>query len=166
MFFTTLTMTVYDNVVQRLNESGVVYHIHEHSPSVTVLDAETHLDFPINQLLKTIVFRIKNDGWVLAALCGYQQIDYKKLATVCSVSRDKLMRLTPTEVEQELGFELGGVCPFASNAQTRVVIDDGALQKAVLFCGTGRRDRTLEIAPAALVRVGGAQIAPLAKDAA
>ena len=147
MFFTTLMMTVYENLVQRLHESGAGYRIHDHAPSVTVLDAETYLDFPVNQLLKTIAFRIKNGGWVLAALCGYQQVDYKKLADSCGVSRDKLMRLTPKAVEQELGFELGGVCPFAINAQTRVVIDVGALHHALVFCGTGRRDRTLEIAP-------------------
>lgn len=157
---------VYDQIVQRLETSGVTYHIHEHAPSVTVLDAETHLDFPISQLLKTIAFRIKNGGWVLAALCGYQQVDYKKLAGIYGISRDKLMRLTPEAVEQELGFELGGVCPFAPNDQTRAVIDIGALEHALIFCGTGRRDRTLEIDPAKLAHVTGAQIAPLAKDAA
>jgi Cys-tRNA(Pro)/Cys-tRNA(Cys) deacylase len=151
--------------VERLNEGGATYCMHEHAPSVTVLDAETHLDFPVNQLLKTIAFRIKQGGWVLAALCGYNQVDYKKLAAVCGVSRDKLMRLTPEAVEQELGFELGGVCPLAMNAQTRVVIDVDALQHTHVFCGTGRRARTLEIAPAELVRVAGAQIAVLAKSA-
>lgn len=159
-------MSVYEQVVQRLAESGVTYRIHEHAPSVTVLDAETHLDFPVNQLLKTIAFRIKNRGWVLAALCGYQQVDYKKLAAACLTSRDKLMRLTPEAVEQELSFELGGVCPFAPNDQTRIIIDASALEHALIFCGTGRRDRTLEIDPIALTRVTGAQIAPLAKDVA
>jgi len=158
-------MVVYDQLVQRLNEAGVTYRIHEHAPSVTVLDAETHLDFPVNQVLKTIAFRIKLSGWVLAALCGYNQVDYKKLAAACGVSRDKLMRLTPAAVEQELGFELGGVCPLAMNAQTRVVIDSGALQHSLVFCGTGRRDRTLEIAPAELARIAGAQVTALTKAA-
>jgi Cys-tRNA(Pro)/Cys-tRNA(Cys) deacylase len=164
LFFANLAMSVYDNVVQRLDESGIAYRMHEHAPSVTVLDAETHLDFPVNQLLKTIAFRVKQGGWVLAALCGYRQVDYKKLAAVCGVSRDKLMRLTPEQVEQDLGFELGGVCPFAPNPQTRVVIDAGALQYGLIFCGTGRRDRTLEIAPVDLVRVSGATVTSLAKD--
>lgn len=157
-------MVVYEQLVQRLNEAGVTYRIHEHAPSVTVLDAETHLDFPVNQVLKTVAFRIKSAGWVLAALCGYSQVDYKKLAVACGVSRDKLMRLTPAAVENELGFELGGVCPLAMNAQTQVVIDSGALQHPLVFCGTGRRDRTLEIVPAELARIAGAQVAALAKS--
>jgi Cys-tRNA(Pro)/Cys-tRNA(Cys) deacylase len=79
------------------------------------------------------------------------------------VSRDKLVRLSPAEVEQDLGFPLGGVCPFAPNPQTRVLVDAGTLQHAVIFCGTGRNDRTLEIAPADLVELSGATVAPLAK---
>src|SRR5262245_40565509 len=105
-------MAFYTGLMQRLATSGVAYHLHEHAPSVTVVDAETNLDFPIAQLLKTLAFRVKHGGWVLAALCGHTQVDYKKLAAACGVSRDKLMRLTPAEVRQDLGFELGGVCPF------------------------------------------------------
>lgn len=160
---TGVNLAFYDNLVQRLAASGLAYRLHEHAPSITVADAETNLDFPIAQLLKTVAFRVKNGGWVLAALCGHVQVDYKKLAAACGVSRDKLMRLTPDEVLQELGFELGGVCPFAPNGQTRVLIDAGALQHAQIFCGTGRTDRTLEMRPAYLVALTGATVAPLAK---
>ena len=79
------------------------------------------------------------------------------------MNRDKLMRLSPAEVQGELGYELGGVAPFAPNAQTEVLIDSSALGWQVVFCGTGRNDRTLEIDPRLLVQVAGAQIAGLAK---
>ena len=156
-------MSFYNDLMHRLVRSNVDYHIHEHAPSVTVVDAETNLDFPVDQLLKTISFRIKNNGWVLAALCGHSQVDYKRLATFCGVSRDKLMRLTPAKVEQDLGVTLGAVAPFAPNAQTRVVIDTGAMQFNRIYCGTGRNDRTLEISPLDLVKIAGAAVAPLAK---
>ena len=140
------------------------YRIHEHAPSITIQDAEQTLWFPVAQLLKTIAFRVKHRGWVLAGLCGYSQVDYKLLAAAVDVSRDKLMRLTPAEVEQELGYELGGVAPFAPNGQTQVVIDAGALAWPVIYCGVGRRDRTLEIAPADLLRVTGGTTVALAKE--
>jgi Cys-tRNA(Pro)/Cys-tRNA(Cys) deacylase len=156
-------MAFYDDLVQRLAASGVAYRLHEHAPSVTVVHAETYLDFPVERLLKTIAFRIKQGDWVLAALCGHAQVDYKKLAAVCGVSRDKLMRITPEAVEQELGFESGGVSPLAHGPNVRVIIDSGALQHERIFCGTGRKDRTLEIGPADLVALSGATVAPLAK---
>jgi Cys-tRNA(Pro)/Cys-tRNA(Cys) deacylase len=157
-------MTFYEELVHRLAASGVDYRIHEHAPSVTVVHAETYLDFPVEQLLKTIAFRIKQGDWVLAALCGHNQVDYKKLAGVCGVSRDKLMRLSPEEVERELGFEIGGVSPLARQPNLRVIIDSGALQYERVFCGTGRKDRTLEIRPAALVELTGAMVASVAKS--
>jgi len=158
-------MSFYDELLQRLAASGCNYRLHEHAPSVTVTNAELYLDFPVEQLLKTIAFRVKNGDWVLAALCGHAQVDYKKLAAICGVSRDKLMRLTPEEVEQDLGFELGGVSPLATNPNTRIVIDAGALAYEWIFCGTGRKDRTLEIRPAELVVLAAATVAPLAKAA-
>ena len=157
------TAALYDQIITALAASGVPYRIHEHAPSVTIQDADTHLDFPVEQLLKTIAFRVKNRGWVLAALCGYAQVDYKRLAAAVGVSRDKLMRLAPEEVEADLGYQLGGVAPFAPNPQTEVLIDAGALGWPLVFCGTGRSDRTLEIAPRLLVQVAGAKVAGLAK---
>ena len=100
---------------------------------------------------------------MLAALCGYAQVNYKRLGTAVGVSRDKLMPLAPAEVEAELGYPLGGVAPFAPNAQTAVLIDAGALGWPLVYCGTGRNDRTLEIAPRLLVQVAGAKVAGLAK---
>ena len=157
------TATLYDQITAALTAAGVPYRIHEHAPSITIQDADTHLDFPVEQLLKTIAFRVKNRGWVLAALCGYAQVDYKRLAAAVGVSRDKLMRLAPEEVEADLGYQLGGVAPFAPNAQTEVLIDAGALGWPLVYCGTGRSDRTLEIAPRLLVGAAGARVAGLAK---
>ena len=157
------TATLYDQITAALTAAGVPYRIHEHAPSITIQDADTHLDFPVEQLLKTIAFRVKNRGWVLAALCGYAQVDYKRLAAAVGVSRDKLMRLAAEEVEAELGYPLGGVAPFAPNAQTEVLIDAGALGWPLVYCGTGRSDRTLEIAPRLLVGAAGARVAGLAK---
>lgn len=158
-----IPIRVQDRIATLLAESSVDFTIHEHAPSVTIQDADAYLDFPVERLLKTIAFRVKNRGWVLAGLCGYAQVDYKKLAAACGVSRDKLMRLEPDEVERDLGYELGGVAPFAPNDRTAVLLDAGALGWETIFCGTGRRDRTLEIAPRDLVRASGAQIALLAK---
>jgi Cys-tRNA(Pro)/Cys-tRNA(Cys) deacylase len=154
---------LYDQITATLAAAGVAYRIHEHAPSVTIQDADTHLDFPVEQLLKTIAFRVKNRGWVLAALCGYAQVDYKRLAAAVGVSRDKLMRLAPDEVQTELGYELGGVAPFAPNDRTEVLIDAGALGWQTIYCGTGRNDHTLEIAPRLLVQASGARVAGLAK---
>ncbi len=152
-----------DPIVAALNRAGVEYSLHAHAPSITIRNADEQLDFPVERLLKTIAFRIKNQGWLLVGLCGYDQADYRKLADFTGVGRDKIMRLDPDELHAALGYELGGTAPFAPNAQTRVVLDTHVLRHATIFCGTGRSDRTLEIAPGDLVRVSGATVAPVSK---
>jgi Cys-tRNA(Pro)/Cys-tRNA(Cys) deacylase len=152
-----------DWLAVRLSASGVPFTIHEHAPSVTIRDADEHLDFPVERLVKTIAFRVKNQGWLLVGLCAYDQADYRKLADFTGVSRDKISRVEPEELREALGYAVGGTAPFAPNEQTRVVLDRRILQHATIFCGTGRLDRTLEIAPDDLVRLSGAAVASLAK---
>ena len=156
----------FTRIVAQLDASHATYTLHEHAPSITIQDADANLWFPVARLVKTIAFRVKAGGFVLVGLCGYRQVDYKKLAALVGVNRTKLMRLTPEEVEMELGYVLGGVSPFAPNERTFVVLDEGVLTWPTIYCGTGRTDRTLEIAPQELVRVTQAAVVGLAKDQA
>lgn len=155
---------IYATILGALDASGVPYTIHEHAPSVTIQNADDNLWFPVERLVKTIAFRIKGGGFVLVALCGYSQVDYKKLAAAVGVNRTKLMRMTPEEIDAELGYVLGGVAPFAPNDQTRVMLDSGVMAWPTVYCGTGRQDRTLEIASQELAQVTAAHIATLTKD--
>lgn len=158
-----VSLSPYDYILAVLETSGAPFTIHAHAPSVTIADADANLAFPVARLLKTIAFRAKLGGWVLAGLCGYAQVDYKRLAEAVGVSRTQLMRLEAHEVEAELGYEIGGVAPFALYEQTRVWLDTAAMRHSAIFCGTGRRDRTLEIAPADLACVTAAHVAHLAR---
>lgn len=148
-----------------LLDRRVDFVVHHHAPSVTVQDAEANLDFPVERLLKTIAFRVKNGGWVLAGILGYGRVDYRRLGDAVGVNRTQLMPLSPEEVEQQLGYVIGGVAPFAPNERTQVILDDAILRHATIFCGTGRTDRTLEIVPAELIAASGALVASIAKKA-
>jgi Cys-tRNA(Pro)/Cys-tRNA(Cys) deacylase len=160
-----MNMVVYDFVLNLLEQSGVNYKIHEHAPSVTYQDAADYLDFPLDRLLKAIAFRVKNGAYVLAAVNGKDRVDYKKLAQHLGTSRDKLVRLAPEEVEASLGYPLGGVAPIPTNAETKVVFDSRTLTLGKVFCGTGRNDRTLEIAITDLVKISGGSVALIVQEA-
>lgn len=153
-------------IVALLDARHAAYILHEHAPSVTIEDADANLWFPVERLVKMIAFRVKGGGDVLVGLCGYNQVDYKKLAAVVGVNRTQIMRLTPVEIETELGYVVGGVAPFALNEQVCVLLDAGVMAWPTIYCGTGRPDRTLEIAPGDLVRVTQAAVVCLVKDQA
>ncbi|MEJ5225459.1 MAG: YbaK/EbsC family protein, partial [Anaerolineales bacterium] len=113
----------YDRFLAALNASGAPHRIHAHAASVTFQDAADFLDFPLDRLIKTIAFRVKNGPWVLAALRGRDRVDYKKLSAHLGVNRTQLMSLPPEAVEAELDYPLGGVAPFPTRPNIRIVFD-------------------------------------------
>ncbi|MGE3271626.1 MAG: aminoacyl-tRNA deacylase [Chloroflexota bacterium] len=156
-----------DRIVQHLSARGVPHTIHEHEPARTVADALERLPFSPEAYLKTVAFRLKAGGWVLAALRGADRVDYRALAAALGVGRRDLHQLSPDEVVADLGYPIGGVGPVPPNVQTRTIFDQVAVETLdTVFCGAGREDRTLEARVADLVVACDSQVAPIAQSSA
>jgi Cys-tRNA(Pro)/Cys-tRNA(Cys) deacylase len=155
---------VYETIVAFLTAHSVPFTIHEHIPSYTVADAQEHLLFPLERLLKTVAFKVKARGFVLAALRGPDRIDYRKLASACGAKRTDVIRLTPEEVAEAFEVEVGSVSPIALQEGAEVFFDKQVPTHETVFCGIGRPDRTLEIGLMDLVEITHGQIVPLIRD--
>jgi prolyl-tRNA editing enzyme YbaK/EbsC (Cys-tRNA(Pro) deacylase) len=156
----------YEKTIKLLDDSGVEYTMHEHRPFLTVADMEAYLPFPKEQFLKTLAFKIKNSFWVLAAMKGDARVDYRKIAAAFGISRSHIIRPDPEEMAGVLEMDAGGVCPIPTSGDVRVVVDTAAREDMPhVYCGGVRNDRTLEISMDDLLRVTGAQVAPLVRDA-
>lgn len=145
-----------------LESHSVHYRLHTHPSLLTVRDIEAHLTFPKEQWVKALAFRIKGNGWVLAALQAHSRLDYRKLADVLGIKRGQLEQPSPEELMQELGFEAGGVPPIPPHQGVKVVYDTPAAALPTAYCGTGRSDLTLEIPMPELLRL----VNPLVADIA
>ncbi len=147
-------------VVQR---SGCRFTVHEHAPTRTVQEARS-LPLDLSRLVKTIAFRTARGTVVLAALAAGARVDYARLAALVGVGRRDLGSLSPDEVQGLLGVEPGSVSPIPLRPDALVVVDEAVLSMSpTLCCGIGRPDRTLEIAPADLVRLTGARVGAVAR---
>jgi len=155
----------YEAIVTLLTTHSVPFTIHEHAPSYTVADAEERSLFPLERLLKTIAFKIKAGGNILAAVRGPDRIDYPKLATAVGTKRADVVRLTPEEVAAVFGVEVGSVGPIPLQEGVKVFFDTQVPTDKTVFCGIGRADRTLEIQLADLVQITHGQVLPLISDA-
>jgi Cys-tRNA(Pro)/Cys-tRNA(Cys) deacylase len=110
----------------------------------------------LSRIVKTVAFRTRNNRIVLAAVPGNRRVDYPSLASLLGINRRELAPLSPEEVREFLGVEPGSVSPFSPREDAMVLIDEVALTIVpTLFCGIGRSDRTLEIAPGDLVQISG-----------
>src|SRR6476469_2703891 len=151
----------YAAILRRLEAAGVPFTVHEHPPMRTVQDYVAG-GFPLARMVKTVVLGIKGDGWALVAVRGADRVDYRKLADALGVKRSLLFQPPPEQVEAELGYQIGGVCPIPAAPALRVVCDPAIRDLARIYCGSGRNDRTLELTPGALLQAVAPDIAPVA----
>ncbi len=156
----------FEEIVALLNERGISFTIHQHDPSYTVADARERSLFPLERLLKTIAFKAKTGGYILAAVRGPDRIDYRKLASACGAKRADVVRLTPEEVAEVFGVEVGSVSPIVLQEGTQVFFDTHVPVQETVFCGIGRPDRTLEIRLMDLMQIAQGHILSLISDEA
>ena len=131
------------NYIQKLlKTSGLPYTLHKHQAVTTVEDARAKVPHLTVNLIKTIVFHIKDGHWILAGVNGTDRIDYKQLGDVFEVNRKLLRSVSPEDVETELGFEIGGVGPFPVNDNVKVILDEGLMRLGTIFCGSGKNTVT------------------------
>lgn len=144
---------VYNEVVDLLTRSNIRFRIHEHQAVRTIKDAEERAPDLVENLLKTVAFRVKDSIWVLAAVRCRDRIDYSKLSKALGVSRRLLFSLSPEDVSAELGFEIGGVGPIRLREDVRVIFDDKLKDAGMIRCGSGSNTHTLELDFADLLRI-------------
>lgn len=128
-----------------LESSGAEFIVHSHPRVRTIEDAEKNVPHLTKNLLKTIVFKIKDSDWILAVVKGHERIDYKKLARAFGVNRKQIRTVSPDTVEQHLGFEVGGIGPFPVNDRMKIIMDQSLTGAGMIFCGSGKNTVTIEM---------------------
>jgi Cys-tRNA(Pro)/Cys-tRNA(Cys) deacylase len=154
----------HDEIVRRLTEAGVPFTIHTHAALRTVEDASARSGFDEERFLKTLLFRGGTDTWALVSLRGRDRLNYQRLAAALGVSRSSLAAATPVEVEAVTGCEAGAVSPVPTREGLPLLIDEVAATLGTVYTGSGRPDRTLEIALADLITTVRPRIASLRRD--
>ena len=158
---------IFENIMQLLAAAGVTPRVHAHEEVRTIEEAHERAPHLVEHLVKTIAFEIEpGPRIVLAAVARDAQVDYKQLSALLGCNRRALRLIPAARVEAELGFEVGGLGPFALRPDMEVVIDSAVLAQGWLRCGAGLRTRTLELAVDDVLRVSAARVASIAKRAA
>lgn len=147
-----------------LKVAEVTYQIHSHVPVSTIDDAQQKVPHLTHNLLKTVVFQIKNKGWILASVDSQARIHYKHLADAVGVRRTDLRSVPADLIHEATGFEVGGVGPFPVKDDLRIVIDEELRGVGNVYCGSGRCDRTVEIALQDLIELSDATVYPISKS--
>jgi len=115
------------------------------------------------QIVRSILFRISADEFVMVLIAGPQQIDWKALRNYLGQTR--LTTASKEEVLQVTGYELGAVPPFGLPRPMRILIDESTFAPKEVSIGSGVRGSTVILRTVDLKRaLGKVEIVKVGQD--
>jgi len=131
-----------------------------HTP--TVEDAARELAVEPEQIIKSLVFRIREEP-LLVINNGLARVDRRKLAKYLEVGRKWARFATPEQALELTGFVVGSMPPFGHLIRMRTLVDRAVLEQEAIFGGGGDINAMMRLTPEELLRVTGAEIASLSE---
>ena len=145
----------------RLDKAGVPYRVHAYTHGAGAaygLEAAEALGIESARVFKTLVAEV--DGALTVAIVPVvAKLDLKALAAAVGGKRAKMAEVTAAE--RVTGYVAGGISPLGQRKRLPTVLDASAEAFETMFCSAGRRGLEVELAPADLVRLTGAKLAPV-----
>lgn len=135
-------MTDSTPVTRYLDERGIPYRFFQHAMPVHSLEqAARERGQRVNQIIRSILFRLSRGGFVMVLVPGERQVSWQALRRHLGTSR--ISMATEAEVLQVTGYPLGAVSPFGTAQPLRILVDQGALQEDEISIGSGVRNTTV-----------------------
>lgn len=145
-----------------LDEAGVTYVIHEYDRGDDLHDfgreAADALGLDHDQVFKTLVV-VADDELVVAVVPVSCQLSMKRIAAV--VGAKKATMCAVARAERSSGYIVGGISPIGQRKRLRTVIDETAELFDTVYVSGGRRGMDIGLAPADLIAVLDAEVAPI-----
>jgi prolyl-tRNA editing enzyme YbaK/EbsC (Cys-tRNA(Pro) deacylase) len=140
-------------VTRDLQARGIPFRLFRHPGQIHSLEqaAEERGQRP-RQVVRSILFRLAADQFVLVLTAGPDQISWPALRQHLGVSR--ISMASEEEVLAQTGYVRGTVSPFGLPAQSpiRLLIDERVLEESEISLGSGVRNTTVILRTADLRR--------------
>ena len=114
-------------VTRELDTKQIPYHLFTHDGPVRSLEqAAAERNQQPEQVVRSLLFRLAKDEFLMVLVAGPQQIDWKQLRRALGQSR-------------VTGYEMGAVAPFGLPTPIRVLVDQSVLNQEEISLGSGVR---------------------------
>lgn len=122
-----------------LETLGIPHTVFRHTGTVNSLEqaAQERNERP-EQVVRSILFRLGEDEFLMALVAGPAQISWKKLRKHLGQSR--LTMASEDEVLEVTGYRIGAVSPFGIARPLRVLVDPGLVREEEVSLGSGVRE--------------------------
>lgn len=121
-----------------LDQLGIAHTVFRHSDQVNSLEqAAQERNQQLEQVVRSILFRLSGDKYVMALVAGPKQISWKALRK--HVGQSRLTMASEEEVFAVTGYRIGTVSPFGLPRPLRTLIDETILKEDEISIGSGMR---------------------------
>jgi Cys-tRNA(Pro)/Cys-tRNA(Cys) deacylase len=134
-----------------LESLGIPHTVFRHTAPVNSLEqaAAERAQRP-EQVVRSILFRLGEDQYLMALVAGPAQISWKTLRKHLGQSR--LTMASEEEVLAVTGYRVGAVSPFGLPRPLKVLVDPGVLAEETVSLGSGVRSVAIVMKSADLIR--------------
>ncbi|NIC08008.1 Cys-tRNA(Pro) deacylase [Billgrantia bachuensis] len=151
--------------VKALERGGAAYELlsYEHDPRAPAYgeEAANVLGLDPHTVFKTLIVRLDDGRLAVGIVPVTGQLDLKALAKAAGARRASMAEAA--EAERATGYVLGGISPLGQKKRLPVFLDSSAEALRRLHVSGGRRGLEIALAPADLIRLCQACLAPLAR---
>lgn len=105
------------------------------------------------QVIRSILFRVEHDHYVMVLVAGPMQISWPALRAYLKQSR--LTLASKEEVFDVTGYQLGSVSPFGIGKPVRILADKSIFAQDEISIGSGERYTTIIMKKTDLVKALG-----------
>ena len=125
-----------------LEKLGVPHRIFRHETLVTSFEqAASERGQRASQIVRSILFRIAEDEFIMVLVAGPAQISWKILRKY--LGRSRISMAAEDEVFAVTGYRIGTVAPFGLPNQLKVLIEAGVMKEAEVSIGSGIRNTAI-----------------------
>ena len=144
-----------------LEKLNIPHRVFQHTTPVNSFEqAARDRNQKPEQIVRSILFQIRPEEFVMVLVAGPDQVDWRKLRQL--VGRSRVRMATEDEVLDITGYRVGTVSPFGLKNQVKVLIDASVLKEDEISLGSGVRNMAIIMKSADLRRaLGDAEIVSL-----
>lgn len=143
-------MTLTDRLIAYLGEHGADFTVLQHEPVTTSAEAARVRGTPLEQGAKAMVYRADGQP-VLLVLPASRRVDARAFKRAFGVKN--LALISPEELRQQTGLEVGAVPPFGNLLDLPTYVDERLLSLPCISFNAGSRSTSIIMSPADFQRL-------------
>jgi Cys-tRNA(Pro) deacylase len=125
-----------------LEKLHIPHRVFKHETPVTSFEqAASDRSQRPEQIVRSILFQIRPEEFLMVLVAGPAQVDWKKLRQL--VKRSRVRMATEEEVLEVTGYRVGTVSPFGLKNQVKILIDSSVLKEEEISMGSGVRSMAI-----------------------